>query len=157
MDLLTRPYAGDADLPLIAGLIRVSPPASRHHVDFLWRLSSPAIESPDDVRLWAAPDGALHGFAAWQLPWAVLDFYVRPGLLPYWAEARDDDEDRLMLLARHGYTLDDDYAHVIMSRLLDQPLRVLRSPSSSASGHSLVSPRWMSTPPCTGTPSRAHP
>ncbi len=149
MEITTRPYAGDADLPLIADLIRAAPPASRHLVDYPWRLSSPALQSPPDHRLWAAPDGTLVGFAAWQVWWATLDLYVRPGPyrqeveetifawaagrfraldaerghpLPYWAEAREDDAERLMLLARHGYTLDDDYGYVLMSRPLDEPL-----------------------------------
>jgi mycothiol synthase len=149
MDLLMRPYVGDADLPLIADLVRAAPPTSRHRVDYPWRLSSPTLQSRDDVRLWAAADGTLLGFAAWQLPWAVLDFYIRPGPLqgaveqaifawapgrfraldagrgrplPYWAEARDDDHERLALLARHGYALDDDVAYVIFSRPLDEDL-----------------------------------
>jgi len=142
-----RPYLGDADLPLIADLIRAAPPTSRHLVDFPWRLSSPALQSPSDVRLWATPDDALVGFAAWQVWWATLDIYVRPGPyrqeveeaifawaperfraldaarghpLPYWVEAREDDSERLALLARHGYTLDDDDTYVMMSRPLDE-------------------------------------
>jgi mycothiol synthase len=146
MELVMRPYAGDGDLPVIADLIRAAPPASRHLVDYPWRLSSPALQSPDDARLWLAHDGTLVGFAAWQVWWAVLDFYVRPGplrtvveeaifawaptrfreldadrgrALPYWVEAREDDGERLALLERHGYVLDDDYAYVMMSRPLD--------------------------------------
>jgi ribosomal protein S18 acetylase RimI-like enzyme len=149
MDMMPRPYAGDADLPLIADLIQAAPPTSRHLVDFPWRLSPPALQSAPDHRLWATPDGTLAGFAARQVWWAVLDIYVRPGpaqreveeavfawapgrfsaldaerghALPYWVEAREDDGERLALLARHGYALDDDYDYVMMGRPLDEPL-----------------------------------
>lgn len=148
MEVMMRPYAGDADLPLIADLIRAAPPTSRHLVDFPWRLSSPALQSASDVRLWTTADDVLVGFAAWQVWWAALDIYVRPGPyrreveaaifawapgrfrtldaergypLPYWVEAREDDGERLALLNHHGYTLDDD-AYVMMSRPLDAPL-----------------------------------
>jgi len=149
MDLTMRAPAGDADLPLIAELIHAAPPLSRHLVDFPWRLSSPALQSPDDARLWTTADGTLVGFAAWQVWWATLDVYVRPSPhrqeveaaifdwaarrfreldqgrgypLPYWTEAREDDAERLALAERHGYHLDDDHAYVMMSRALDESL-----------------------------------
>jgi len=149
MDLTVRPYAGGSDLPLLADLVRAAPPLGRHLVDFPWRLSSPTLQAPENVRLYATSDGALVGFAAWQGAWAVLDFYVRPGPyrqavetalfewvpgrfraldaergrpLPYWTEAREDDSERLALIERHGYVLDDEYTYVMMSRPLDEPL-----------------------------------
>lgn len=71
-----RPYAGDADLPLITDLIRSAPPASRHLVEFPWRLSSPALQGPSDARLWATSDGLLASFVARQV-WCHFG-----GLLP---------------------------------------------------------------------------
>lgn len=148
MDLITRPYAGEADLPFIADLIHAAPPAGRHLVDFPWRLSSSLLDPAADARVWIV-DGLLVGFAAWQVAWATLDLYVRPDPaqarveaalfawaadrfraldaergrpLPCWAEAREDDAERLALLARHGYTLDDAYSYVMMSRPLAAPL-----------------------------------
>jgi ribosomal protein S18 acetylase RimI-like enzyme len=159
MEMLMRPYAGDVDLPLIVDLIRAAPPTSRHLVDFPWRLSSPTLQSASDVRLWAAPDGTLVGFAAWQIWWAALDLYVRPGPyrkeveaaifawaaerfreldaerghpLLYWAEAREDDDERLALLARHGYTLDDDNAYAMLSRPLGEVLPLPTPPAGFA-------------------------
>ena len=147
MGLITRPYAGDADLPFIADLIHAAPPAGRHLVDFPWRLSSSLLDPVADARV-CMLDGLLVGFAAWQVAWASLDLYVRPGpaqerveaalfawaadrfreldadrgqLLPYWIEAREDDAERLALLARHGYTLSDGYSYVMMSRSLAAP------------------------------------
>lgn len=153
--LTVRPYAGEDDLPPIAGLLAAVAPASRHLVDWPWRLSSPALEEPEDNRLWFAPDGTLVGLAAWQTPWAALDCYVRPGPyreeveeaifawapprfrdrdrergrpLPYWAEAREDDAARLALLARHGYTLDDDFGYLLHSRPLAEAIPAPRLP-----------------------------
>jgi ribosomal protein S18 acetylase RimI-like enzyme len=136
-------------LPSVAELVGVVLPTSRHLVDLPWRLSSPAGETGRDVMLWFDEGGRIVGFAAWQVWWAALDFFVRPGPrceeveaaifawaparfleldaargrpLPYWAEAREDDVDRLALLACHGYTLDDDYAYVLLERPLDSPI-----------------------------------
>ena len=154
MGLITRPYAGDADLPFIADLIHAAPPAGRHLVDFPWRLSSSQLDPVADARV-CMVDGLLAGFAAWQVAWASLDLYVRPGpaqerveaalfawaadrfreldadrgqLLPYWIEAREDDAERLALLARHGYTLSDGYSYVMMSRSLAAPFPRSSSP-----------------------------
>ena len=149
MTLTMRPFSVDTDLAGVADLIRATPPASRHPIDFPWRLSSPASQTQRDMVLWLDDRDEVVGFAAWQVWWAALDFYVRPGPeqanveaaifqwaptrfreldaergrpLPYWAEAREDDAERLALLARHGYILDDDYAYVMLRRPLDAPV-----------------------------------
>jgi mycothiol synthase len=146
MTLAMRPFSVDTDLAAVAELLRAAPPASRHLIDFPWRLSSPASETQRDMVLWLDDRGEAVGFAAWQVWWAALDFYVCPvpeqaavetaifqwaptrfreldakrgRPLPYWAEAREDDADRLALLARHGYLLDDDFAYVMLRRPLD--------------------------------------
>lgn len=145
MDLVMRPSRGEADLPHIIALIHAAMPTSRHLVDFPWRLSSPALDSEPDARLWTTADGLLAGFAAWQVYWATLDFYIRPGPyrqeveaaifdwasqrfrdldsrrgwpLPYWVESREDDTERLAMVTRHGYTGKDDYVYVMMHRPL---------------------------------------
>jgi ribosomal protein S18 acetylase RimI-like enzyme len=149
MGLTRRAFAGAGDLALVAELVGVAPVASRHLVDLPWRLAAPAGETGRDVMLWFDEAGQIVGFAAWQVWWAALDFFARPGPrraeveetifawaparfreldaergrpLPYWAEAREDDAGRLALLARHGYTLDDDYAYVLLERPLDGPV-----------------------------------
>jgi ribosomal protein S18 acetylase RimI-like enzyme len=147
--LTTRPFAGRFDLPALAALIAAMPDATRHVVDYPWRVNSPSMEHPDNACCWLDADSRLVGFAAWQVPWAALDFYILPGPtaagvaddlfawaaqrfraldverghpLPYWAEARDDDTERLALLAHHGCTLDDDYRYVQLERPLDDTL-----------------------------------
>ena len=145
MTLRMRRFDGDSDLQLVVDLIDASASNSRHRVDYPWRLSSSSAWSGQDAMLWHGVDDLLLGFAVWQQPWAVLDFYVRQTTdqheiedaifawaasrfrqldaergkpLPYWAEAREDDPARLALLARQGFVLDDDYAYVLLSRSL---------------------------------------
>jgi ribosomal protein S18 acetylase RimI-like enzyme len=137
MGLLMRPYRGSADLDAIAELISAVPHKDRHLIDFPWRLSAHAPDAAD-VRLWTDTRDRLMGVAAWQVWWATLDFFIRPGPaaqeveaaifdwasvrfraldaargrpLPYWVEAYQDDVARLDLLTRHGYTMDDDYTY----------------------------------------------
>jgi mycothiol synthase len=156
VELRTRPFESAADLIHLVDLIHASPAASRHRVDYPWRLSSPAIETGRDVRLWSLPDGMLVGFAAWYLWWATLDFYIRPGPwqkvveeaifawaplrfheldaergrpLPYWIEAREDDAARLALLARHGYMLDGEYDYTMLGCAIVEPVIAMPPPA----------------------------
>src|SRR5690349_11654154 len=87
MPIHPRPFAGDADLPRIAELIATTSSKTPHRIDFPWRLSSPALQNARDVRLWEGDDGTLLAFAVWQIYWATLDFYVRPG--PHQAQVED--------------------------------------------------------------------
>jgi mycothiol synthase len=149
MTISARSYAGDDDLPRIAELIGATSGKTPHRIDFPWRLNSPTLQSARDVRLWEDEEDGLVGFAAWQIYWATLDYYVCPGPsqpevedaiftwaaarfreldrergqpLPYWIEAREDDAERLAAAARHGFTLDDDYGYILLSRSLVDPL-----------------------------------
>jgi ribosomal protein S18 acetylase RimI-like enzyme len=144
--LIDRPFAGARDLPALAALIAAMPAATRHVVDYPWRASAPTLYRPDDARCWVDGEGRFAGFAAWQSYWAALDFYILPGPnaaaveegifawaeqrfrsldaergrpLPYWGEARDDDGERLALLERHGFALDDDFHYVQFQHPLD--------------------------------------
>jgi GNAT superfamily N-acetyltransferase len=161
MELIARPFAGEADLPLIDDLAQAASPKTRHLVDLPWRVSSPAVETGQDMRLWTTVDGTAVGFSAWQQWWAVLDVIVRPGPfqhdveadifawvptrfreldaqrghpLPYWVEARDDDAERLDLLARRGYDLEDDLAYQMLGRPLAEPIPPSDTPSGYAIG-----------------------
>ncbi len=156
MPITLHPFAGEADRPPVAALIQAAPETSRHIVDYPWRLASPALATGQDAMLAVHSDGALAGFAAWQIYWAALDFWLAPDALsaeaetalfawaeqrfraldavrgrplPYWAETRADDAERLALLARQGYTLDDDFTYVRMHRSLDQELPPVEVPA----------------------------
>src|SRR5262245_22192115 len=118
MDLTGRPFDQKRDSTAVAALFADAPAATRHVVDFPWRLGSPICESARDARLWRTDDARLAGFAAWQANWAALDVVVRTGFdrlgiestmldwaerrfaeldaeqghpLPYWLEAYEDD------------------------------------------------------------------
>jgi mycothiol synthase len=149
MPVIERSYKGPSDLQLLADLARMQPITSRHVIDLPWRLSSPALYTGRDARFWEDEHGVLVGFATWQLWWAVLDYFIRPGVnarevedaifdwaahrfkeldqergraLPYWVEYRDDDVERKVIAERHGFTLDDDFFYVQMQRPLDTAL-----------------------------------
>ena len=149
MTITMRPWQDETDLPLIVDLLRNVSPTSRHLIDIPWRLSSPALRDERNARVWIDEDGNMLGFAAWQIYWAVLDYFVRPGMyqqavetgifdramqlfreldlerghpLPYWVEYRDDDVERLRVIEAHGFLLDDDYQYIHMSHPLTEPL-----------------------------------
>ncbi|QBD83367.1 GNAT family N-acetyltransferase [Ktedonosporobacter rubrisoli] len=123
------------------------PLACRHALDFPWRLSSPAIQEGRDAAFWEDENGRVVGFAAWQIYWAALDFYILPGPtakqveaklfswaearfreldnergrpLPYWVECRDDDYERLQLVKAQGFMLEDDDSYVLFQHALDK-------------------------------------
>ncbi len=149
MTITMRPWRDETDLPLIVDLLRGVSPVSRHLVDIPWRLSSPALQDERNARVWIDADGMMVGFAAWQIYWAALDYFVRPGMhqhavedgifswamvrfreldmergrpLPYWVEFRDDDIERQRVVKAGGFLLDDDYQYIQMMHPLIDPL-----------------------------------
>ncbi len=149
MPITMRPWRDETDLPLIVDLLRSIHPASRHLIDIPWRLSSPALQTRCDACVWEDADGRLAGFAAWQIYWAVLDYFVRPGEhqhtvetgifswamerfqeldakrgrpLPYWVEFREDDAERQRVVEAQGFLIDDDYQYIHMLHPLTEPL-----------------------------------
>lgn len=146
MSVQRRAFGGMADLPLVLDLIRTMPTACRHTLDFGWRLTAPAIAAGRDAVYWQDSSGQVAGLAAWQQAWATLDFYVRAGpdamtvergifawagerfrerdaerghRLPYAVEFRDDDQDRQVFVAAHGFVHNARASHVCLQRRLD--------------------------------------
>lgn len=135
MPIQMRPYHGDpADQLRIAGIVAAQPANCRHLADFPWRLSCPETTNGLNAAIWQAADGTAVAFAAWQMPWAALDIFIRPGpdqrksedavfawaqgrfralddergsALPYWIEYRDDDPGRRDLGRSRGFDLDE--------------------------------------------------
>jgi ribosomal protein S18 acetylase RimI-like enzyme len=133
------------DATHIPDLLTSQSPATPHLLDFPWRLSSHSVLPARDVVVWEDEAGELLGLAAWQQPWAALDFFVRPrpaqheveeqlfawamarfqamdeergAPLPYWVELRADDAERQALVAAYGFTLDEDYTDIHLRRPL---------------------------------------
>jgi ribosomal protein S18 acetylase RimI-like enzyme len=97
----------------------------------------------------------LLGLAAWQQPWAALDFFTRHDKaqheveeqlfawamarfqamdqergapLPCWVEMRSDDAERQALVTSHGFTLDEDFTYIHLRHPLAHPPEVAPLP-----------------------------
>ena len=161
MTITRRPFRGVADMLRILDLVRALPLSCRHIMDLPWRLSSPAIQEGRDAAYWEDAAGQVVGFAAWQYYWATLDFFILPGSearavetalfawadgrfrerdaerghpLPYSAEYRDDDLERLRLIESHGFMLNDDENGYVV---LEHPLASLAPVPSVPGGFTL--------------------
>lgn len=144
-----REWQSEGDLLLMAELLRSLPLPTRHLIDLPWRLSSPALTSGRDARVWQHANGRLVGFAAWQGSWATLDYFVRPGIyqaaveaaifdwadqrfreldrerghpLPYWVEFREDDQERRQVIEAYGFSLNNPHSYIQFQHSLTGPL-----------------------------------
>lgn len=135
MVISRRAYRGEMDVLSIDEFMRSMLLTCRHLIDLPWRLSSPAAEAGRNACIWEDANGKMIGFAAWQVYWASLDFFVYRGPqrqavetaifawaterfreldlergkpLPYWVEYCDDDLERGRLAEAHGFLLDEE-------------------------------------------------
>jgi mycothiol synthase len=145
MTITRHAFRGEIDIPRVFDLIRSMPLSCRHIVDFTWRLSSPTINEGRDAAFWEDENGKVVGLAAWQYYWAALDFYILPGPerqsvetdlftwadecfreldeergkpLSYWAEFRDDDQERRQLIETHGFLSHEHDAYAFFEHTL---------------------------------------
>jgi mycothiol synthase len=95
MEPRLRAFAGEADLQAMAALAKAFPTNNLHVADLPYRFSSWALDYPDNIAVWAGPDGALLGWAIMQTPFWTIDYACHPGaaaaLHPQilaWADAR---------------------------------------------------------------------
>lgn len=157
MTITRHPYRGEEDMLKVFGLVKSHPLISYHTLDLPWRLSAPLINEGDDGSFWTDANGRVVGFAAWQYYWAALDFFLLPGqeaqsveidlftwaeerfrerdaergrALPYWVEARDDDEQRIQLAKSHGFVLEDDLSNTLFQHTLDNLAPIPELPES---------------------------
>jgi mycothiol synthase len=134
MAIIMRPPSGANDLQRIYDLVQAFPAENFHVVDLPYRLCSPSAQDARNVQLWEDEQGNLLGFAIAQTPWLTLDYAVHPaarepGLeerllawgLERWphlmaergwryslfVEVREDQAERIALLERLGFVLDD--------------------------------------------------
>jgi mycothiol synthase len=116
-------------------------------IDLPWRLSTLGSNEGRDAAFWENAEGLVVGFAAWQQPWASLDFFILPGSeqqeveaalfswadnrfreldeergqpLPYWAEFYDDDQARRQLVEAHGFLEGEDHGYVFLQHPLTE-------------------------------------
>ena len=81
MQIIKRPYSGEADKHVMAALVQVHPAArcgSVHVADLPYRLSSWAFDDPQNVALWVTIDGRLRAWAVMQTPWWTIDYALHP-------------------------------------------------------------------------------
>lgn len=104
MALCSRSFSGETDMPLMIALSSRFPADHMHLVDLPYRLSSWALDDPENARLWFDETGQLIAWAALQTPFWTIDLNHDPTasaeLLPpmlAWAE------ERARALAGTGY------------------------------------------------------
>ena len=82
MQLIQRAYAGEADKQAMAALVRAYPAGNFHIADLPYRLSSWALDDPQNVGLWVDSNGRLRAWAVMQTPWWTIDFAFHPDAGP---------------------------------------------------------------------------
>ena len=116
-----RRFEGRRDLIEMQALSRAFPADHLHITDLPWRLSSWALDDPDNIGLWMAEDGRLIGWAVLQTPFWTIDCTIDPGqlvsLLPRILAWTD---------ARAGQTYNTQYGHPawFVMAFADQPERI---------------------------------
>ena len=94
MKIDRREFSGEADKQAMITLARACSSDNVHVVDLPYRLSSWALDSPDNIGLWVS-QGQLLAWAVLQTPWWAIDYVFHPlagqGLhrqVLDWADAR---------------------------------------------------------------------
>src|SRR5690349_10480238 len=73
-----RAYRGVADRDRMLGLVYTFSDAHLNVVDLPYRLSSWALDVPENVCLWEDEAGGLAAWAMVKTPWLSLDYALRP-------------------------------------------------------------------------------
>jgi mycothiol synthase len=141
MPITRKLLRDESDIPRIFDLAQSMPLTCRHIIDLPWRLSALDLHNGRDAAFWEDSYGKMVGFAACQYPWAVLDFFILPGLeaavatglfnwanerfqekewpYPYWIEFRDDSQERRNLAQAHGFLHEDEDRYVWFEHSLE--------------------------------------
>ena len=80
LSLSARPYYGESDQRIMAALSSRFPADHLHIADLPYRLSSWALDEPENARLWFDPEGKLLAWAVMQSPWWAIDFSCDPAV-----------------------------------------------------------------------------
>src|SRR5215216_6972884 len=80
MKLHERPFTRDIDKYEMSRLARECAAENLHVIDLPYRLSSWALDDPDNVRLWLDEDDQMKGWAILQTPFWTIDYVVHPSV-----------------------------------------------------------------------------
>jgi ribosomal protein S18 acetylase RimI-like enzyme len=78
MKLYEHPFSGDADKHKLSALAREFASDNLHVIDLPYRLSSWALDDPDNACLWLDENEKLVGWAILQTPFWTLDYVIHP-------------------------------------------------------------------------------
>ena len=73
-----RQFSGERDKQAMIALARVFPTDNLHVVDLPYRLSSWALDDPDNIGLWVNAEGQLLAWAVMQTPFWTIDYARHP-------------------------------------------------------------------------------
>lgn len=95
MKIRRRGFSGETDKLAMMALARVCPTDNLHVVDLPYRLSSWALDDPDNVALWVDGEDRLLAWAVMQTPFWAIDYVCHPRAHEYlhrrilaWADRR---------------------------------------------------------------------
>lgn len=94
MNVISRAYQTETDKLLMAALARRHAADHLHVIDLPYRLSSWALDDPENVRLWFDAQGNLSAWAVLQTPFWAIDYVCPPqeatlhGEILAWADER---------------------------------------------------------------------
>jgi ribosomal protein S18 acetylase RimI-like enzyme len=78
MKINRRNYSGEENLREMIHLARETQAENMHVIDLPYRLSSWALDEPDNVGLWVDEHGQLIAWAVMQTPFWTIDYLLRP-------------------------------------------------------------------------------
>ncbi len=78
MVIKQRPYKGEADKRAMEALVYAFPNSNLHVTDLPYRLSSWALDVPENIRLWFHGEDRLVAWAALQSPFWTIDYAYSP-------------------------------------------------------------------------------
>ncbi len=78
MNVGQRQFSGEADIQAMMALARAFPHDNSHVVDLPYRLTSWALDYPDNIGLWMNAHGQLMAWAVMQTPFWAIDYACHP-------------------------------------------------------------------------------
>jgi hypothetical protein len=78
MKIGQREFSGEPDRRAMIALAHVSPTENLHVVDLPYRLSSWALDDPDNIGLWVNAEDQLLAWAVMQTPFWTIDYVYHP-------------------------------------------------------------------------------